>query len=87
MLLLTDRGPGPEQVCLGPASSMWVLDFMWERFHNTSPGDYEDTFIKAGDNETRKGSAQKKQQESLGWAALAHWEVREKGAFGTGSGD
>ena len=26
----------------------------------------------------RKGLAQKKQQESLGWVILAHWEVREK---------
>ena len=26
-------------------------------FNNTSPGDYEDTFSKAGDNETRKGLA------------------------------
>ena len=23
----------------------------------------------------------------LGWAAFTHWEVREKGALGTGSGD
>ena len=47
-----------------------------------SPGDYEGAFIKAGDSETRKGLAQKQQQENLGWAALAHWEVREKGALG-----
>ena len=52
-----------------------------------SPGDYEGTFIKAGDSEIRKGLAQKKQQDSLGWAALAPWEVREKGDLGTGSGD
>ena len=47
-----------------------------------SPGDYKDIFIKAGDNETRKGQAQKKQQENLGWAALANWEVRDKWALG-----
>ena len=52
-----------------------------------SLGDYEDPFIKAGDGETRKGLAQKRQEENLGWAAIAHWEVREKGALGTGSGD
>ena len=57
---------------------------MWERFHNTSPGDYEDTFIKAGDSETRTGLALKKQEESLDWAALAHWEGREKGDFRDG---
>ena len=44
-------------------------------------------FVKAGHSKTRKGLAEKKQQESLGWAALAHWEVREKGALETGSGD
>ena len=66
---------------------MWVLDFVWEIFHNPSPGDYEDPFIKAGDSGTRKGLAWKKQQESLGWAALAHWEVSEKWALGTGLGD
>ena len=52
-----------------------------------SPGNYEGTFIKAGDSKTRKGLAWKKQWDSLGRAALAHWEVREKGALGTGSGD
>ena len=67
--------------------SVWILDFVWERFHNTSPGDYEGTFIKAGDSKTRKGLAKRKQQESLRWAAFPHWEVRERGAFGTGSGD
>ena len=47
-----------------------------------SPGDYEDAFVKVGDSETREDLAQKKQQESLGWAALAPWEVRRKGALG-----
>ena len=41
LMLLLDRGAGPEQVCLGSASSVWVLDFVQERFHNMSPGDYE----------------------------------------------
>ena len=39
----------------------------------------------AGDSETRKSLAQKQQQESLGGADLAHWEVRGKGALETGS--
>ena len=55
--MLPDRGPGPDQVSLGPASSVWVVDFVQERLLNTSPGDYEGTFIKAGDSETRKGLA------------------------------
>lgn len=33
----------------------------------------------------KQGRAQK-QQESIGWAALVHWEVTETGALGTGSG-
>lgn len=53
MVMLPERGPGPEQVCLGPAGSEWVLDFVQKRFQ--SPGNYETTFIKAGDGETRKG--------------------------------
>lgn len=28
---------------------------MQGRFHNTSPGDIENTFIKDGDSETKKG--------------------------------
>ena len=34
---------------------MWVLDFVQERFHNTSPGDFESTFIKARDSEIKEG--------------------------------
>ena len=60
---------------------------MWEGFHNTSSSDYEGMFMKAVDSETRKGSAQKKQQERLGRAVLAHQEVREKGALGSGAED
>ena len=45
---------------------------------------FESTFIKARDSRTRKGLAQKQQQESPGSAALAYWEVREKGARFTG---
>ena len=52
--MLPDRGPGLERVCLGPASSVWVLDCVQERFHNTSPGDDEGKIIKAGDRGTRR---------------------------------
>ena len=45
---------------------MWVLNFVYERFHSTSPGDYEDPFIEAADNETKKGLGETKQQKSLG---------------------
>ena len=55
------------------------------KIHNTSLGDCEDVFLQAGDSETRKDLTLKKQQEIPGWAALAHWEVREKRALGTGS--
>ena len=50
------------------------------------PDDCEDTCIKTGEGKTRKGLVKRKQQESLGWAALAHWEVREEGALVAGSG-
>ena len=46
----TGQGPGPEGVYLPRPA----LDFEQERFHNMSPGDYEEAFIKAWDNETRK---------------------------------
>ena len=34
--------------------TVWVLDFVEERFHNMSPGDFDSIFIKAGDSETRE---------------------------------
>ena len=46
---------GKSRVCLRPACSVWVLDFVQENFYNRSPGDFESTFIKAGDSKTRKG--------------------------------
>ena len=56
-LLLLGRGPGAEQVCLGPARIVWALDFVQERIHNISPDEYGGTFIKAGGSKTRKGLA------------------------------
>ena len=47
-------GLGLEQVCLGPAGSVWAFDFMWERIHHTSPGDFEIMFIKTGGSETKE---------------------------------
>ena len=47
---------------------MWVLDFVQERFHNTSPG----TFIKARDSEKKEGlKVEEATGVSLGGAALA----------------
>ena len=51
---------------LRDSCSVWVLDFVQERLHNVSPGDHEDTFMKAGDSDTRKGLAQRKKLESPG---------------------
>lgn len=36
------------------ASSVWVLNFMEERFHDMSPGDCESTFIAAGEGEVKE---------------------------------
>lgn len=58
------KGWGPEGVCLGLACSLWALNFMQERFHKMSPGDFENTFIKAG------GSGRAEEGEDLGRAAL-----------------
>ena len=52
---------------------MRVLDFMQERFHNMSSGDFGRMFIKAGDSETKGGlRIEEATGESLGGAALAH---------------
>ena len=34
--------------------SAWVLDFAWETFDNTSPDDFENMFIKAGDSDKKE---------------------------------
>lgn len=39
-LVLLEMGHGPELVCLGPADGLRVLDFVQEKFHNTSPGEF-----------------------------------------------
>ena len=59
MRLSLDGGPGPEWVCPGPTGSVWILAFMLERFHNTSPRDFEGMFITPGDSKIREGLAQK----------------------------
>ncbi|KAF6131180.1 hypothetical protein HJG60_008050 [Phyllostomus discolor] len=48
-------GPGPEQVCLRPACSVWVLDFMQDRFQCAGPGGFEILFVKAEDSERKEG--------------------------------
>ena len=83
---ITGQGLGPDQACLGPSGSVWVLDFMQERFHNKSPGEFESTFVNAENSETKEGlRIEEARGQSLGGAALAHWKVREKGSLETGS--
>ena len=48
-------GTSPELVGLRPACGVGVQDFVQERFHSTNPGDFENTFIKAGNSETKEG--------------------------------
>ena len=65
------KGTGPEWVCLELACSVWGVDFVQERFHNTSPGDFESRFSKAGDSETKEGlRGEEATGESLGGALL-----------------
>ena len=53
--IVTREGLGLRQVWPRTVCSVWVLDFMQGRFHNTSPGDLKSAFIKAGDSETKEG--------------------------------
>ena len=55
--LLLDGFLSQKWVYLRPTlgSCMWVHVFLSERFPNNSLGDYEDVFIKSGDNETKNG--------------------------------
>lgn len=53
--IVTGRGPSAEWICLWPAGPMWVLDFMLQRAHSMSPGDFKSMFIKAGVSEIKKG--------------------------------
>ena len=70
-LCVTGWELGPEWVGLGPADNVWVLDFVQERFHNTSPGDFWGMFIKAGDSETKEGDrVEEETGDSLGGALL-----------------
>ena len=50
---------------------MWLPDFVQEGFHSTSSGDFENTFMKAGDSETKERlRVPEGTGESLGRAAL-----------------
>ena len=51
---------------------MWVLDLLWKRFYNMSPGDFESIFINVGNIETKEGlEIEETIGESLSRAALA----------------
>lgn len=39
--IVTGQEPYLEWVCFKPSCIMWALDFVQERFHNTSPSDFE----------------------------------------------
>ena len=44
-----------------------------------SPSDYENTLIKAGDSETRRGLVKKKLHDSLGWLPQLTGNLEKKG--------
>ena len=68
---VTGEGLSLGQVCFRLAGSVWVLDFMQERSHNASPGDFESIFVRAGDGETQEGlSVEEATGEPLGSALL-----------------
>lgn len=82
---VTRKGPGPTWAAL--AGSMWLLDFVQGRFH-TSPGGFERTFIKSGNNRGTGGPRREGQQdrdEAAAWLwephglPPAHGRGRERG--------
>ena len=82
--MLPDRRSAPDWVCLGPATSVWVLTSCRKDF--TSPGDYEGMFIKAGDSETRKDLALKQQESPSGVAVKLTGESEKRGYWGQSQG-
>lgn len=56
---------------------------MQERFYNTSPRDYEDTFINAGDSDTKKGLSTEEETGEWGLGCFNSVGSQRKG----GSGD
>lgn len=47
-------GLHPKQAFLGLASHVRVFDFVQERFHNVSSGDFKDVLIKVGESITKE---------------------------------
>ena len=72
---------GQKRVCLGPAGSLWVLNFAQERSCKMSPGDFGTfiTFIKAGDNETKEGLRVEEATGEPRWfSAFTLWKCYRK---------
>ena len=67
------QGLCPEQAFLGPAGSVWVLDFMQERFYYTRPDDVKTMFIKAGTLKKKREGLEKEEAsgDSPSWPALS----------------
>lgn len=49
---------------------MRVLDFVLERFHNTSPGGFESMFSNAGDSETKEEMRVEETAGAGGWGGM-----------------
>ena len=60
-VFVTRKGLGPRWVCSSTVWNMWVVNFLQGRVHHTGPGDFDSTFIKAGDSEIKE---QKRQDHS-----------------------
>ena len=54
--MVTGKGLELRWVFSGMVWNVWAFDFVHEKFHNTSPCDFESVFIKIGDSETKEGS-------------------------------
>ena len=78
---VTEKGLGLRRLCPGMVWNVWALNFIWEKFHNTSPGDFESTRIKAGDSKTEEGLRSKRQDHSnrSEWSGAAFWLTENLG--------
>ena len=65
-----------------PLASLRVLDIVQERFHNASSDDFESTFIKDGDSETRKGLGRRSSRSEPRWSCFASLRSQRKGGLG-----
>ena len=79
--MVPHRGPGSKQVCLGPASSVLFLTLCRKDFTTRVQVIMRVCLLKLGTVKQGMSEYRRCNRRNLGWAALAHWEVKEKKAW------